>query len=354
MLSAGSGNARALPAAFLDPRKSDDFIAANCLVEPNMRQEFYRQTLQNLDLEIQKAKHAGCHTFLISSEHFQSRLTLADEVQRCAKCFKARFDEVLVVVYLRRQDRLAVSRFSEYVRAGHVIDTPLFEIADLRQGGMPEFYNHSGLLARWASAFGSDALHPRIYESRPGREWSVVEDFSRAIGTALHPTTDSNNRPRIELSARAQQAALLFNAEMGSDNRLHPVLSALRETLLEWLANNFLGLGMRPTRQEATEFLSFFEEDNRQVAKDWSATGSSVLSTQPSSVDSDVLPVPSSRYELFDSDVSEYPIERDARDTSSPQETLRKAVADLGIKAQLSALCEDLGRQLPEFVRAAR
>lgn len=140
-------------------------------------------------LEIELAKECDAHpdaTFLFSNEHCHSRLFEAGEVARLKTLLDPLFDEVKVLVYLRRQDLLAVSLYSTLLKAGVSSDEVLVTrpIAALPQHAPEQdlYYDYQALLARWAAVFGDDALIVRRFEPASLVGGDIVADFCDAVG----------------------------------------------------------------------------------------------------------------------------------------------------------------------------
>ncbi|MEJ2523509.1 MAG: hypothetical protein P8080_11660, partial [Gammaproteobacteria bacterium] len=62
------------------------------------------------------------------------------------------FEEVRVRVYLRRQDELALSFYSQKLRAGF-IPPSIMPLANLKRPRQP-YFDFDALLSRWAAVFG--------------------------------------------------------------------------------------------------------------------------------------------------------------------------------------------------------
>jgi len=64
-----------------------------------------------------------------------------------------------VVLYLRRQDELAVSRYNTRIKNGQTRR----EIFYPKDASSP-YYDYRRLLDHWSAVFGKEALRPRIFE----------------------------------------------------------------------------------------------------------------------------------------------------------------------------------------------
>ena len=206
-------------------------------------------------------------TLLYSSEHMQSRVQDVEEIRRIARFVRPMVDRVRVIVYLRRQDRLALSAYSTTVRGGN---SRAFSFASMNHRG--PYYDQRALLERWAGVFGESAITARVFERSRLEGGDVVDDFVAAadIGRA----TGELSRPRSSneaLSWTALSILRAFNARPADDPRLAGLdRGALRRHLLGKLESLEDGLGkVRPPRAEARAFQAHFDEANREVAERW-------------------------------------------------------------------------------------
>lgn len=111
-------------------------------------------------LEEEIGAGCGADRMIVSSEHFHSRLG-----RWCL-----RFQ---IVVYLRRQDRMAVSWYSTMIKEIGDDQCAPFEV------GYPSFLE---LYKNWAAVFGKNAMEVRVYEEAQRGEGWVVGDFLEICG----------------------------------------------------------------------------------------------------------------------------------------------------------------------------
>src|SRR5665213_2989949 len=105
--SLGSPNHVALTAYSLADRKVDDLRRDLGILNPADVRAFRERLRHDLAKEIHA--HPGVHTLLLSNEHLQSRLLRIPEVNRLQEFLKQYTDDIKLIVYLRRQDSVAVS-----------------------------------------------------------------------------------------------------------------------------------------------------------------------------------------------------------------------------------------------------
>lgn len=214
-----------------------------------------------------QARHVDDSTVIYSAEHLQSRLTTVDEIKRIAHLLRPLFDEVRILVYLRRQDRYALSAHSTSVRGG---DPNMFAFERLNAVG--PYYNYRMLLERWSAVFGAQNIDVRVFEKNRLQGHDVVTDFRNVTGV-------NNSCPDLPLPASVNEAlshtALMilrtFNALAANDPTLRDFSKHdLRPFLLDAVEAIQDEFGrMLPARSSAIQFYESFQDDNVWIAEQW-------------------------------------------------------------------------------------
>ncbi|TXS91334.1 hypothetical protein FV139_16515 [Parahaliea maris] len=264
--SYGKGNNRAFAAAFTAPDRRDDYFRQNDLDDPESRKQWFESLAAQFDTELQETGET-IGTFLISSEHLHSRLQSASEVRAVADFVLPRFSSVEIRCYLRRQDELALSRFSEALRAGYAPP------ALLPKGQRPlstqpaPYFDYAALLDRWALAFGDAAVHPRIFSRESLFKGDVVADFLQSIGQRKAPESKVI-RANEALPATTQAAIYMLNRHMAKPHSVEG--RVLRKRLVAMAEQmGISGDSLLPCKTAARNFYQKFEAGNREVAKRW-------------------------------------------------------------------------------------
>ena len=277
-ISIGAPNHLRLVAACLDDGVVDN-IKANLLSQRDQSEESWRNHIRaNFDAEIAGTK--GWSQLVISSELISSRLHSATEIARLVKWVRRHVDRLQFVIYLRRQDDLAVSRYSSALRAGHAgfddiwSDLSANSFFVLPPGRVVtdelEYFDHQRILARFL-AIGDADLSVRVYDPI-GPAMDVVADFRSVLG--LPPGTSVAPAPRANpaLSAAAQYVISELNREHSvrwpSGARHEPY-----RALLQRIETDLQGPPRRVPRAEAEAFLARFEASNKAVEERWFPDG---------------------------------------------------------------------------------
>jgi hypothetical protein len=266
--SVGKPNNRSMPSAFMSEDRSDDFLRRMKHKNLKDRRRWRKNLLKDFSKEVAQAK-VKSDTFLISSEHFQSRLASLDEIQNLYTFLQPLFDEITVICYLRRQDQLAMSRYSEVLRSGHVLQSLLPVGAKKGKGRLLRYFDFESLLNLWSEAFGERRIEPHVYSKEIMINGDVIHDFIENVGLKLPPPSGTKpGNSNMALSAEAQAVLLGVNKSFSELGCIESERQ-LRGRLVRYLQAHAPGKSCQPTANDAREFYSLFEASNNAVAKQW-------------------------------------------------------------------------------------
>ncbi|SNT34843.1 carboxylesterase family protein [Tropicimonas sediminicola] len=166
------------------------------------------------------------HTWVGSSEHAWPYLFDQERIGTFDRLMKSHFDEVTYVVYLRRQEDLILSAYSEAVRRG--VDKSFQDFVEtfLKKG----HGNHMKNLRQWANVAGEERLVVRLLERDALKGGDLVEDFCDVLGTDASGLV----RPDIynpSLTQKSLDAFLLINRHIASVTTKDETLQSLRTEL---------------------------------------------------------------------------------------------------------------------------
>jgi len=255
----GELNSRHLAAAFSAFADSDAFLITHGLTDPAKFARWRERTLSEIRDEISLASERH-DTYVLSSEHFSSRVLIDNDVIELAQFLSSQFSEIRVVCYLRRQDEMAVSRINEQLRAGF----PKMDFPSIRgDGPLPRLYDYFGLFKRWSFAFGSASVQFRIFDRAELVGGDIVSDFSQTqLGVPIEIGFEAS--PNASLSATAQLALKMFNEVMGPESRTH--VARQRRALVKYLEKVATGPGYKPARARAMDFYGHFRQGNNGLS----------------------------------------------------------------------------------------
>ncbi len=138
---------------------------------------------------------ANVHTMLISSENLTGNLHGPESIQNLGDILKPHFDDIRIVVYLRRQDDAILSMYGEYMRKGfNGMSFPEFVEACLGRPSPTPYLYYRRLLSTWIDIFGKDALDVRLFDRDRLAGGDILRDFLTAVLGPDRPDT-SGIRP---------------------------------------------------------------------------------------------------------------------------------------------------------------
>jgi len=211
------------------------------------------------DLAKAVAAASSARSLLASSEHLQSRLHTTDELEKLKALFAQHVKTCKIVVYLRRQDEMAVSLYSTRLKAGNTARATIFP-AERRT---PVIYDYAGLLDRLAAVFGEENIIVRLFDRGQLKDGDLIADYADAIGldSALKlERPDARNPSLSNLGIRFLEA---FNEHV--PDRVDGQLNKERRNLVPIMEEHFAGRSTLATRAEAEAFYDRFREGNAAI-----------------------------------------------------------------------------------------
>jgi len=206
------------------------------------------------------------HTVIFSSEHLFSRGMESGALPQLRALLGTMFDRFRVVVYLRRQDELAISRLSTRLKAGRAPDA-VFPASERTRSG----FNYDLGLAPWVDTFGLDSITARIFARGEMAGGDVVRDFLSVCGLPELPPAPAE--ANTSLLPHAQEFLRLVNLPAepevdGTATARKPARSWRPPTYFRsFLTTQFGGRGALPSRAEAMTFFASFAESNERVRR---------------------------------------------------------------------------------------
>lgn len=137
---------------------------------------------------------------LFSSEHIYPWILRVDEIAALDAMFRARFDDVRYVLYIRNQEDLIVSEYSEALKRGSNIR--LFKLIEQRSPSL----DWSPRIRNWISVVGRDRFDLRLMDRDFLDKGDLLDDFAATCGFSM----DGLRRlPKLNESLSAAGAACL-------------------------------------------------------------------------------------------------------------------------------------------------
>lgn len=216
----------------------------------------------------------GVHTYLISSEFLAWELNSPKELLRIKEFLAQFFEQVDIVVYLRRQDRFALSFFSTVLKNGQILPRIFPE-----QPFSSTRYNYFLLLTLWSKVFGRANVQVFSYDSLKQKQQTIVEHFCQNVlelQQPINPAKAISSNPSLKSIAIPAYAAFIKRKQ--EKNLGYPALKRFNAFMEQHYAGK-----MQINRHEAEQYFQRFKEDNAMIERLFGLS------------------------ELFDEDFSEYP-----------------------------------------------
>ncbi|MEA1942837.1 MAG: hypothetical protein U9P68_11395 [Pseudomonadota bacterium] len=214
-----------------------------------------------VEADLAKAVEAApsARHLLASSEHLQSRLRTTDELEKLKALFARHVKTCKIVVYLRRQDEMAVSLYSTRLKAGNVAKSTLFPA----EGSLPFMYDYAALMDRLVAVFGEENVIVRLFDRGQLVEGDLIADYADAIGldgVADLERPDARNPSLSNLGIRFLEA---FNEHV--PDRVDGQFNRERRNLVPIMEEHFAGRSALVARAEAEAFYDRFCEGNATI-----------------------------------------------------------------------------------------
>lgn len=275
--------------------------------EKNFTSEFQRKLWEKIQNEI-KSNCSKNDLVLFSAEHFSSRTS--EEVERLKQLMSSLFDDVTIVVYLRRQSEYLVSRYGQDIKTGATR-----EIFDYLNDPEERSFLAYHKLIEWWSIFGKDKLKIRLFDRKEFLDNDLLSDFAYAAGfdlKGLERIRDAN----VSMDSAYIEFLRLLNLSCPAmrnpwkldhfRSQLYSSLRAVEKAKLKHKKAYYLN------RSEAQRIIDHCQEGNDWIAREYLG-----------------------REKLFSDDVSMYPEE-----VASPHHLTLEQCAEITV-----ALCQQIEQQ---------
>jgi hypothetical protein len=206
------------------------------------------------------SSQGGCSA-LVSAESLSD--LYPEEIDRLKTDLDEFFDSYTIVLYIRRQDRVAVSHYSTLLRGGGVSGGLMSEGLGKRKR---RAISYGSIIKDWSAAFSSGNVVVRKYLERWQGDWDVVDDFLAVLGIrdrlSRLPIAGRNLALCGEAAAYLRKYnQMVRNGRQSSSPKVRQQLIAALEQLPgdEPIP--------RPERKKARSFYRSFDDENELVRK---------------------------------------------------------------------------------------
>ncbi|MDN5850804.1 MAG: hypothetical protein L0H63_14400, partial [Nitrococcus sp.] len=163
------------------------------------------------------------------------------------------------VLYLRRQDRVAMSLYSTKVKSGNP-QPDVFE--SIKPGALPYYYDYGAIHRQWSQVFGTDALTARLFDCAELAGGDLLQDFAAASGISLDGKRlpDSEN---VSLSQEGVDFLLVVNRLLAHASDSNS--DVLRQKIAHQVSLLCSGRPEGMSRAQARAFYEHFRESNERL-----------------------------------------------------------------------------------------
>jgi hypothetical protein len=211
----------------------------------------------------QELNQTKATTVVFSNEHCSSRLFLKEEIERLRKLLEPFFEEIKIIIYLRRQDKFLLSTYSTSVIGGH---TKPFELPSKKN--IEQRYDYWNILKKWESVFGRENVIVRIFEREQMFGGDLLSDFTNLLKIDSIQKYKTAKTLNESLDADSLEYLRLINHYVPRfiDNDINQnrvkILHALRNYSKYYSNGTYSSM----PKEMVENFMLNFEESNKQVA----------------------------------------------------------------------------------------
>ncbi|MEL7012119.1 MAG: hypothetical protein AAFO72_02445 [Pseudomonadota bacterium] len=242
----------------------DDYLKSKSIFTKDERDAFFDGYAEQLADAFTRASKTHS-TFLITSEHFHSRLISRKQVKRVEETLSPFFEDFRVVCYFREQSRKRTSLYSTGLRSGGGVALETFQKDKSPDNHQ---YNYLTSFRKWEDAFGMKALVPRIYDRDLLDDGDIRRDFLNHALPEVDAAAFSYDTQEANTSLSHDEARLLQAVNSARSKRIGRVQDPL-PGVLNKLVSDLPGLDrsakIHDPRQP--EMYAAFDASNRAFFK---------------------------------------------------------------------------------------
>ncbi len=221
---------------------------------------------------IKEVKNSDADIIIISNEWLHPRVRSEAEFNRLKRLLSAVSNDIEVLMYIRQQDKMAISLYSTSLRAGNI--KPFSFPKSVKLDSLPYYYDFLSIYRNWKHSFGTGKIKLRLFQQASLYKSDVVDDFFHCldINNAAFKRGKSHN---FSINNRGVKLMRLLNWVLKHSELV--IKQNLARLLRHKLADSFRGKAYLATELECVEFLSFFDVSNEQLKREYEEDTSSLI-----------------------------------------------------------------------------
>lgn len=250
-----------------------DNIKAHVLCALDMNIGEFRNWFER-QLETELAEGKPWKTAVLSTELIHSRITRPAEIDRLRGLIAGFADDIQILVFLRRQDELALSRYSTAIRAGYdrfddvfannISAHAFYHIPpDRVMDDYRDYYDYRNIIERMSAVFGPDTVKVALYPDSFG-QGGLARYFGSGLGIDPDLLQHGDAKLNNAMSAEAQfvMASANSNGKMWKKNGER---NLEMKDLHREIEAAFPGLPRQVRRDDARSFTKRYDDSNEWV-----------------------------------------------------------------------------------------
>lgn len=261
-VSLGAPNHVRLTAYALDDEKRDD-LRLDLGIRNEQDLAAFRDRLRS-ELTDELRQAPAISTLLMSNEHIQSRLMTLGELERLRAFVRKYADDIKIIIYLRRQDRLAVSYYSTLLKAGDFGARKIFPEIN-SSINLPIYYDYCRTIDLFEDVFGVENIIVRVFEQSRFKNNDLIADFRDACEIPERLDLADVPRRNESLSEVGLRFFDRYNQQTPRfiDGRPNPRRD---DGLIPIMTRRYGGRGPKASKADAEAFYAHFADGNRILA----------------------------------------------------------------------------------------
>ena len=202
---------------------------------------------------------------VISSEAF---MHYKDEpiLEKFSHSLNSLFEEIYILVYLRRQDLWKESSYSQVVKDYGVRVKRIFKESAGYSKELDWLLMYDKFLSRWKTFFPKAKIIPRIYDRKALPNGDVIKDFLSILGIEYGKFENLESDPNPSLSHLSTLALREINEKFDLTPEEH---GKIVQYLFKLDKEEGSPLKTFFTLQERIKFLEYFRESNERLFSEW-------------------------------------------------------------------------------------
>lgn len=215
---------------------------------------FRHHVLQKFQLELQES---NCQRVIISNEHLHSHVNQSEQFLFLKDILEKNFSSIKILIYFRRQDLMAVSRYYTALKVGF-IPSGHFDVST-----KDYYFNFFSIYQNWAQHFGAENINVRIFSKEKFLNHNLIDDFCSSAEIGNTNGFYLPNRENSSLSMEAECLLIELNKRI-IEKKLE-LTDNQRTHLIEQFSKQFKGNIRFPIRELATNFYHAFDQSNADL-----------------------------------------------------------------------------------------